>query len=975
MRELLLVRKLEEEQAKRKPREAPSDSASALELSDTTDSLDAEQSIQSKQPDSSQLDNNLMFSEQTHVIAEDAKHINDHETNIDTVKDVAPGESVISDDQQKSLSTIEPSIHSTHNDSLSGEVTFVDVEAVGSLKPDDGIEGTDESEDLDLTTVSSVDNENKMNGGSTELQTKRASLKEFFLHKQSFSFSKDNFTDNLALDPHLENVEVQSSSSQTLINNSTTDGNNSNNLLEKSNQVAKEQLNPEIDNNTSQVKVESSDLPPRKDSTELSKSAQESCELSPDEKRQRAAAARATQRKELRNLMRQKKMQKQSEDVDVVIMEPTNKPTANDDVQLSNDPPTVVIDSAEQEEKTSASVEQEFETIWLESRFSFSFLITIFNLHSTISRIKRSKIKSASADYDSDGSIDLDVLIAENSDLDTGSMQLNDDGLNDDDDNFWNIDTSELERHLTPSTTPLRLPSPDPQAASTMFSASRPFSMIAEEDENLSDTPLEVDGQEVDDILNTFSNSNGFNCTPILKPSSPSPVPSPFPSLSGGKPGIPVGMPKTVFASHFSPSPLSPTSSRASSVGDPDEYETMSNGSYTSVRSASSIKSGASGIRRPSTTTGLRAPSRAGSHMTVSSRITTNRVDQNTPVRPRSMSVVSNSSTEESTTSSRGATSPSRIASPTHGLHMSMYSISQSRSGTNNGRTRSMSRISNSSADDVLVRPTSNGSSNMRSLSRAGSHIGTIKSPGVVQSRIRDSMQSTSVAATKVASSARPTSQLQQSPTGLVRPSSRASLVKSPVPSTTTSGLGSFSESQKNTPIKKSRPQSIHVSNQTIKHEQSPKSNTGRNTPSGIRSPSSGLRSISYLGGRQSSDSLSSHDDYLMFTPPESPTGASETDSLTSLTSSVSYGSSPGRGTSPIPPYNTSMISPTSIIASKPSKRSSMISSPNGISRLPSAKVTPSKLMSPNSIVASQTTTGLRPPSQIGYRKTKGSKE
>ena len=35
--------------------------------------------------------------------------------------------------------------------------------------------------------------------------------------------------------------------------------------------------------------------------------------------------------------------------------------------------------------------------------------------------------------------------------------------------------------------------------------------MIAEEDENLSDTPLEVDGQEADDIMNSFSNANGFD--------------------------------------------------------------------------------------------------------------------------------------------------------------------------------------------------------------------------------------------------------------------------------------------------------------------------------------------------------------------------------------------------------------------------------------------------------------------------------
>ncbi len=37
------------------------------------------------------------------------------------------------------------------------------------------------------------------------------------------------------------------------------------------------------------------------------------------------------------------------------------------------------------------------------------------------------------------------------------------------------------------------------------------FRHSSEEDENLSDTPLEVDGQEADDIMNSFSNTNGFD--------------------------------------------------------------------------------------------------------------------------------------------------------------------------------------------------------------------------------------------------------------------------------------------------------------------------------------------------------------------------------------------------------------------------------------------------------------------------------
>ncbi|CAG8833550.1 19336_t:CDS:2, partial [Racocetra persica] len=290
---------------------------------------------------------------------------------------------------------------------------------------------------------------------------------------------------------------------------------------------------------------------------------------------------------------------------------------------------------------------------------------------------------------------------------------------------------------------------------------------------NLSDTPLEIDGQEADDIFNPggfdmelknddeedqIDMSLDTQITPILKPVSPSPVPSPYPTLSGGKSGIPTGLPKTAFSPHFGPSPLSPTSSRASSVADPDEYETMSNGSYTSVRSAGSAKSGTSGIRRPSNTSGLRAPSRAGSHTTSPSRmVLPTRVDSHTsipsPGRQRSLSVVSNSSTEESTTSSVDAVSPSRIASPTRGVRI--YSpMSQAITGGGT-RPRSISRISNSSAESFTTNASTSG---VRSLNKAGSNIATPKISNInsgIPNRVRNNNTEKNV------SIARPVSQLQ----------------------------------------------------------------------------------------------------------------------------------------------------------------------------------------------------------------------
>ncbi|RIA98040.1 hypothetical protein C1645_813259 [Glomus cerebriforme] len=177
------------------------------------------------------------------------------------------------------------------------------------------------------------------------------------------------------------------------------------------------------------------------------------------------------------------------------------------------------------------------------------------------------------------------------------------------------------------------------------------------------------------------------------------------------------------------------------------------------------------------------------------------------------------------------------------------------------------------------------------------------------------------------------------------RPSSRASIAKpssiSIMPVRSLSQLASLSEPSKTSYLKKPRPQSIAANSYTN---------------SGIRSPSSVLRTLHY-DGRQSTDSLSSHDKYsassIIFTPPESPTGASEMDSFTSLISSVSYGSSPGRVTSPIPPHNTTI--PTRL--SKPGTQTS-ITRVSSISKLPASRMVPSKLATPSG----QLVSGLRKP-------------
>ncbi|CAJ0765561.1 24052_t:CDS:2 [Entrophospora sp. SA101] len=252
--------------------------------------------------------------------------------------------------------------------------------------------------------------------------------------------------------------------------------------------------------------------------------------LTPDEKRQRAAADRSKQRMELKNLMKQRKLKNNNNDDDeIIILTPTKN--QNDSQQ-----PTITINSKDDKKKYKDGL---------------------------------------ISDIESDCSIDLDELIAQTSDLDAGG------GVNLGDD---------LARHLTPSTTPLRGPSPN-------FNTARPVSIIAEEEESLSDTPLEIDNQEADDLWKTSNNEDNIF------------------DIYCGKSGIPAGMSKSAFFGHFGISPLtplSPTSSQASSTADPDElFETMSNGSTRSAASTSSRGTiTGSGTRKPSNTLGIRAPSR-----------------------------------------------------------------------------------------------------------------------------------------------------------------------------------------------------------------------------------------------------------------------------------------------------------------------------------------------------------------------------
>ncbi|CAJ0627644.1 13433_t:CDS:10 [Entrophospora sp. SA101] len=607
------------------------------------------------------------------------------------------------------------------------------------------------------------------------LRTKRESLKEFFLHKQPYNINKDKSKgEHETLKLNNNNIKIFTSTVQTEIKEEIVNG------------ISADESGVSSIEAITTTKIVISDS---------------SKELSPDEKRQRAAATRSKQSMELKNLMKQKKREQNLDNNDETIMfVPKN-----------------LIDSLNEQKKKS--------------------------------------VNTTAADVESDGSVDLDDLIGQISDLESGTVLRN------------------LTPSTTPLATPLRGPSPNSQISSSTYNLTRPTSTIAEEDENLSDTPLEVDKQEADDLWKTSNTNKEFDMEskeedeldllldteimPILKPSSPSLVPTPNSSLSGGKMGIPSGLSKSAFYSlSYVRSPLSPNSSQASSVVDPEEFETLSNGSHTSTSSRSIS---ASGIRRPSNTTGIRSPTRNDRSP---SKIA--RSGALSPRYPRSLSRASNSSAEESTTSSiGGAISPTRIASPTRGYHLSMYNTPTS------FRQRSISGVSSSSADEILSRPQTSPPT-YRSLSRIGGNIGGNKSSTSTDSpkQIRSSL---------------------------------------PPPSSSTKNNAKTSKTGPKRPT--SQPASSNI------------------TSSGLLSPSS--RAGITNSRNNNVPANDSHDEHsgssMIFSPPESPVGSSETESLTST---MSYGSSAGRVASPSQVYNNN------------SNNFSMLPSPTNFSDKKSATIT-----------------------------------
>ncbi|CAG8594363.1 3501_t:CDS:2 [Paraglomus brasilianum] len=710
MRELLLVRKLEEENAKRK------------QTGDTIKDTSASGGLSSQ-------------SHSCEPTKEDLYSCKDIANSSSPATDANSQNPPSSNESQEILA---PEIENfvDNKEHLLEENAYVENTNLDENQIPNSMENTHTTLDSSINNFPEISEEERrqQEESALELKTRRESLKEFFRQQQPYVRET---TDTCKRALSEAEYAIPISTGTVLLDADKAIGSQEPAgklpYLEEENTI-----NGASDEAESVAKLPTAEDEPKTTNMENKNlSAPPLAELSPDEKRQKAAASRAMQKKSLREMMKQKRRQvttehKEESDGSIIIITPNTKNTETN-LQATGDI------------QTNAGV----------------------------------------ADADSDGSVDLDALIAQGSDLDSSGINLEIDGVNDDDDDFWKVDSSELEKHLTPSTSPLRQLSPDPQnvPAMALFQRSRPE--VIEEEEDLSDTILAVDDQEVDDLWDSSADTHNYELeskeedefdrsldtqiTPVLKPiSSPSPSPSPRPSLSGGKSGIPTGLPRPGFAPHFGGFPLSPNSSRASSNADPDEFETLSNGSHTSVRSTSSSKSGASSIRRPSTTMGIRAPSRIGSHGAISpSRIgSPNYSGIATPSRSRSMSIVSNSSAEESTTSSAGgAHSPIRIASPTRGLRTHQGIPSGIPTGT---RPRSRSRVSTSSTDEVLTRPASVAGTPIRPLNRASTQIGTktsnIISPNKKTKSGVPEATNSKIASSKVTSPARASSTRITSP-------------------------------------------------------------------------------------------------------------------------------------------------------------------------------------------------------------------
>ncbi|CAG8436920.1 7626_t:CDS:2 [Ambispora gerdemannii] len=966
MRELFLVRKLEEENAKNQPAGAETPNGENINNNDLTTAIIIPSTTNSN---SDNIDNS-----------------NQDNLEASNLKDPSHKEPAFIDEQQP-------------HDNLVNDFEKLHVESEAEI-----LTSTIEDNTPELTEEERQEKEAQ----AQALLTRRESLKQYFIKKQSLANNTNGQIDNSAEDTSADkNTKRESLKEYFAIKRAHNKDNSISSLVSE-------------DTDDGNIKPKNSE----KDNS----SSSQNMNADAEEKRQKAAIARRAQRKQLMELKRQKKRQVSGDTEDIFIAVPEKKknPSVNDEstaatTSSGNNEIITPKSSTHSLEGNESDDSLDWDAILaqtgdLESGIDSGLVdvmddddenfwnldkIDTSELQKHLSPLSRSpdpmvlKNNNRNINIKEDDEFSHALLTEEVDDITANLNTFPENSLEEDEfdrtldtqltpvleptipsKHGKNLDVDNMELDGRLSITPHRQLSPDPRDSPNLLTLM--YSVKEEED-----ILLKVVTQEVDDIT---ANSNNFpensqeeddfdrtldvQMSSMIDPKSPSPIPS-LRTSHGGFKGIPVGLPKPVFSSHFG---SSPSSSRASSVADHDEYETMSNGSMTSVMSSNSTKSANSARRQYA---GLRKPNRIGTTGVASKIASPNRqmMTSPTPGRPRSMSVVSNSSADESTTSTA-----SRISSPPPRRTQLPQGTPTKNTNSNQipaPRQRTLSGASNSSRDEARAAVASKSiATPVRPLSRAGlnqtrlpSGISRPSSPTQIRgSLVGEGAKQT----TPTRTSTLPQASNITPPSGLARPSSRAGIQKTPGSASSSrpsSRLSTISESKPKTSTlynnKKPRPMSIAVSpNSAASRITSPTGISNRPGSSMLRT--SGLSG--YNGGRRSSDSLSSYEEYSLFSPPESPTNGSETDSLTSLTSSVSYGSSPGRGTSPIPP---------TLIGNSPVRKSGVgvTRSLSSASKLPPSRFTPppatDTAATTPSKLATSVGTQLRPPSSFGLRRPK----
>lgn len=300
MRELLLVRKLQEENAKKN------------KLSENITSENSNTSIKGHHETADSSVNNITINttditNHREVQIENIKsHDIDDNVKISTPDDkINPTHQLNTSDVDKISEQVRSERTST-NDSNSnqfmGKISFNEKteysQNVQTVEENAPVISEHDGNDL----IDSMSEEEKKHNEavSLALQTKRESLKEFFLQKQPY-IHKDNFTDN-----------------QIVLDSNFTDDKKSVALTNLKDEPTKENSKVEIPTQGSSETTNSKDIT----STDKPLTSPPA-NLSPDEKRQKAAANRNMQRKDLKKFLKQKKFQmeqKLDETTDIIIM-------------------------------------------------------------------------------------------------------------------------------------------------------------------------------------------------------------------------------------------------------------------------------------------------------------------------------------------------------------------------------------------------------------------------------------------------------------------------------------------------------------------------------------------------------------------------------------------------------------------------------------------------------------------------------